>query len=81
MVRAAQVLGAQNGRHFDGPLDPVHAGPPDVGVGADWALVRAHHGDGGAAQAVLVQFRPHGLVMGGVALEQWDLDAVEAGLL
>ena len=52
----------------------------DVVVGADRVVVRVGDGDGCAAEAVVVQLLADGLVVGRVAGEQRQLDAVEAGL-
>ena len=55
MIGPAQVVAAERGRHVDGPLDALEAGLRTAASGLIGLAVGRDDGDGGAAEAVVVQ--------------------------
>src|SRR5262249_2463667 len=81
VVGTAQVVAAEDGGGVEGPLQVVEGLLAHAGVGADRiaALTGVADGDGGAGQAEVVEFLAYLPVVAGVAAEDGQLDAVEAG--
>jgi hypothetical protein len=79
--RAAEDVRAEFGTAIDRPHQMVERPLALRGVGRDGAAARRHHGDGRARKACTFQPRAKLGVVGRVALEERDLDAVVAGRL
>ena len=79
MVRPAQHLAAADVQHVDRPLDVIQPLLPNRRIRRDRIRLGTDDGDGRAAEAVVVERLADGLVVGRIALEDRQLDAVVAG--